>query len=334
MQGNEIKNEINIENIKTHICKTIKNNNTELMSVVKSYNFFTKNEININNILHLLENKHKRYITIKSAKGLKIGEYNHNIDKLFLIKYNETPNQFIQGFTKFLYNKCEKDYIYSVIESYIYIMNSILKLQKEGIIYFNFSSLCVKFVNINNPHGVLYDFENSLLEKYITSNTKDEDEKKYLYFSYFIKKNQNFTFKSFELHVLFYLYHMDETHLSKFKITEIINKFVENMTHVFKEQDKQISINNCKQFMEQFINKNKFIIIDKLLSYYNTWDNYGVSILYLYLVENIIKGYKTQPRFMRKFQDILYLNVSQNPQNRLSINETILKFKDLFQFWV
>ena len=127
---------------------------------------------------------------------------------------------------------------------------------------------------------------------------------------------------------------MDETYLSKFKITEIIHIFVENMTHVFKEQDKQISINNCNQFMEPFINKNKRIVINILLSYYNTWDNYGVSILYLCLVDNIIKGYKTQHRFMSKFQDILYLNVSQNPQYRLSIEETILKFNDLFQFWL
>lgn len=38
-------------------------------------------------------------------------------------------------------------------------------------------------------------------------------------------------------------------------------------------------------------------------------------------------------RFMSKFQDILNQNLSPNPNQRMTIEETINKFNDLFQYW-
>lgn len=321
-------------NTNTNTNKNKNKNNTskQVVSKVKEYDFFTLNEIRINNILHIFPKKEKRFITIKSAKKLKINDNPINNDKKYvLIKYNQEEDQYIEGFSKFVYNKGEKEYIYSVIESYIYILNSFLQLNKEGIVYYHFTSENVLFFDIYNPHCLLKGFQDSLLMSQM------DESNSYSYFSNFIKKNQNqnqnFTFKAFEVHVLFYLYKMEEEYLSHYKITRIIDKFIENLAPVLKEQPESLLKGQCQTFMEPFINKNKKDIIRKLTSYYDTWDNYSLSILYLYLVENIIQGYQTQMRFMSYFKDILYENLSPNPEQRLSLEETMIRFHQLFKYW-
>ena len=349
-----MRNNMNVEGILRHIGKNGENDkrsknkikkDTNIVTKIKPYNFFTRNEININNSLHLLEHKTNRYITITKATKLSINEVDDDIinkteiskgNEYILLKYEENEGENIEGLTRFLYNKGEKEYIYGVIESYFYIMKTFFQLQKEGIIYYNFSSEKMKFKDIYNPHCLLYDFELSLIERKIklNENTNNTNKKEIIeYFYNFITKSQNFTFKPFEVHVLFYLYKMEEQYLSKYKITQIIDKYVENMGSILKGQTEKLINQECQQYMEQFINKNKEQIMIQLIMHYKTWDNYSVSILYLHLVENIIQGYKIQMRFMSKFQDILNQNLSQNPNQRMTIEDTINKFNDLFQYW-
>jgi hypothetical protein len=345
-----MRNNMNVEGILRHIelkskyNKSSKNKikkDTNIITKIKPHNFFARNEININNSLHLLEHKKNRYITIKKATKLSINEVNDDIinkteiskrNEYIMIKYEEYEDENLEGITRFLYNKGEKEYIYGVIESYFYIIKTFFQLQKVGIIYYNFSSEKMKFKDIYNPHCLLYDFESSLMERKI--NIKNANKNEIIeYFYNFIMKQQNFTFKPFEVHVLFYLYKMEEPYLCKYKITQIIDRYVENMGSILKGQTEKMIKQECHHFLKQFINKNKEETMIQLIIHYKTWDNYSVSILYLRLVENIIQGYKTQMIFMSKFQDILNQNLSQNPNQRMTIEKTINKFNDLFQYW-
>lgn len=349
-----MRNNINVEGILRHIGKNSnysENNKNKIkkqeriVTKIKSYNFFARNEININNLLHLLDQKRNRYITIKKATKLRINEVDGDIIKkteiskgneYIMIKYEENEGEYIEGITRFLYNKGEKEYIYGVIESYFYAIKTFYQLQKEGVIYYNFSSENMKFKDIYNPHCLLNDFEASLMERKIklNENTNTTNKQEIIeYFYNFIMKPQNFTFKAFEVHVLFYLYKMEEQYLSKYKITQIIDKYEDNVRSILKGQTEKMIKQECHKYMEQYINKNKEEIMIQLISHYKTWDNFSVSILYLHLVENIIQGYKTQMRFMSKFQDILNQNLSPNPNQRMTIEETIKKFNDLFQYW-
>jgi hypothetical protein len=341
-------NNLNVEGILSHIDKRNKyttkeiKKDTNMVTKIKQYNFFTRNEININNSLHLLEHKKNRYITIKKATKLRINEVEDDIinkteiskgNEYIMVKYEENEGEYIEGITRFLYNKGEKEYINGVIESYFYIIKTFFQLQKEGIIYYNFSSEKMKFKDIYNPHCLIYDFESSLIERKINDSNNPNKNEIIEYFHNFIMKPQDFTFKPFEVHILFYLYKMEQQYLSKYKITQIIDKYVENMGSILKGQTEKMIKQECHKYMDQFINKNKEEIMIQLILHYKTWDNYSVSILYLHLIENIIQGYKIQMIFMSKFQDILNQNLSQNPNQRMTIEETINKFNDLFQYW-
>jgi len=169
-----------------------------------------------------LEHKTNRYITITKATKLSINEVNEDIinkteiskgNEYILLKYEENEDEYIEGITRFLYNKGEKEYIYGVIESYFYIIKTFYQLQKEGIIYYDFSSEKMKFKDIYNPHCLLYDFESSLMERKIklNENTNNENKNEIIeYFHNFIMKPQNFTFKPFEVYDVCYLYTMEE----------------------------------------------------------------------------------------------------------------------------
>jgi hypothetical protein len=141
-----MRNNLNVEGILRHIGKKrekeVKKEAT-IVTKIKPYNFFTRNEININNVLHLLEHKRNRYITIKKATKLSINEVDDDIinkteiskgNEYIMIKYEENEGENIEGITRFLYNKGEKEYVYGVIETYFYIIKTFYQLQKEGII--------------------------------------------------------------------------------------------------------------------------------------------------------------------------------------------------------
>ena len=148
-----MRNNMNVEGILRHIEVKSKYNessknkikkDTNIVTKIKPHNFFTRNEININNSLHLLEHKKNRYITIKKATKLSINEVNDDIinkteiskrNEYIMIKYEEYEDENLEGITRFLYNKGEKEYIYGVIESYFYIIKTFFQLQKVGIIY-------------------------------------------------------------------------------------------------------------------------------------------------------------------------------------------------------
>lgn len=332
-------NVIAMEGMKQYISTQTEESNNSIekdISALKTYNFFTLNEIRIHNIIRLIPDRSNRFLCITSCKQINIGEVSdskiireniNNNPEYMLIKYNKNKKEYIQSLTSFLHNKSPKEYVFDVIESYTYLLKSFKILQENKIVYFDFSSHKMLFHEIDNPHTILRDFENSLC---VNKLVKDEQ---YIY--KFIQKIQNFTFKPFEIHILFYLMKMktEEEYLSRFKINQIIDKFVDNLEDILMDQSKEMIQTNCHDYLDKFANKHKKNIYRDIISHHESWDNYSLSILYLHLVEQI-RDFPRSQDFMKRFQNILYKNISQNPARRFSLKETIAEFNLLFQYWV
>ena len=78
--------------------------------------------------------------------------------------------------------------------------------------------------------------------------------------------------------------------------------------------------------MEYKKNKDYISSIKELLKFWNTWDNYSLSIMYLrFLYYLNINGY-IENIFIEKLTEILLTNIHPNPNKRLNIDNTILKF--------
>ena len=89
-----------------------------------------------------------------------------------------------------------KRFIFSIIESFSYILQSLEKLNANNICFFNLSPQNIGF-SLNNP--ILHNFQTSLQISKLSQS----------YITNIIKKVDNYTHKPLEVHVLFYLIQND-----------------------------------------------------------------------------------------------------------------------------
>ena len=66
--------------------------------------------------------------------------------------------------------------------------------------------------------------------------------------------------------------------------------------------------------------------IKKILSYWDTWDNYSLSVLYLKIIYYLNPGGYITNTFLSFFTEILLINISPNPVKRFNIADTIHSF--------
>ena len=71
--------------------------------------------------------------------------------------------------------------------------------------------------------------------------------------------------------------------------------------------------------------------IKKLISGYKTWDNYGVSSLYLRIIHLSYKNKIPKSIFLIEFTKLLLQNLSPDPKDRLSFKDTHSKMITLIK---
>jgi hypothetical protein len=152
-----------------------------------------------------------------------------------------------------------------------------------------------------------------------------------IYISKIIKQMTNFTYKPLEIHVLFYLIINNEETLSYSLIDTICDNYVKNMdvlslfTQNYRETFKKTSID----YLTKYINKPKSRIILDILEFSKYWDNFSISMIYLYIVGNICRVFSLKETFMNKFTTILITNIHPNPTKRETLEQTSEKFNKL-----
>ena len=214
-----------------------------------------------------------------------------------------------------------KEVILFSLETYLYLLNNLLVFQQNKISFFDLHHNNIYITKYKNP--ILSNFENSILiqelnEEYITK---------------IIKSTSDFTYKPLEVHLLFYLIINNESSLSSSLSYEICEHFMKNM-HVLSLFDQTIREKykkECTTSLNKYINKSRSVIITDIIKYSNTWDNYGLSILYLHIFFVELNSFSLKEGFMTDFLNILFKNISANPSNRLSLEDTLNSYNMLFE---
>ena len=117
---------------------------------------------------------------------------------------------------------------------------------------------------------------------------------------------------------------------SKTDLKELAHEYVKNN----KGLTKNYSSNFLKQFEKKCYNQvlyyNSFSDekrLSKLVNYWPTFDNYGLSIMYLKFLSYInIDGYNNNP-FVIFLSKLCLQNIDPDPEKRLGIMETLQTFK-------
>ena len=302
-------------------------NNEKNQTNIACYDFFSMNQIKISEILTKIpyfSNYYDIFVNYDFVDIGRIGEKiieNVGLDlKYIVFNYNDEKRI---GFLDFLFNLSfgNKKFIFSILNTYTNLLNNLIKLNQNGVCFFELCSENIVFSPNSSPF--LTNFSNSLIISDLNTS----------YIQNIVKNISNYTYKPLEIHVLFYLIVNDEKTLSLSFIQDICINYVKTMDilSLFSQNYKESYEKACVETLKKYINKPKLVIISDILNYSQYWDNYSLSILYLHIIGNISNFFSLKGTFMNKFTLLLIKNIHPNPLKRETLQETSENFDKLFE---
>ena len=319
---------INRQIIKVKYKDNINSKEKQRKTRICLYNFFSINEIKVCKKILKIPYYINYFDTMNDFNFIKVGEIKgENIDinntkneeKYILCQYNNKKTIFLN---EYLFNlKNPKLFISRIFDSYSYLLTSLIHLNNNSICFFDLSTESIVFPVYMKP--LLNNFQNCILIDTLTES----------YIEKIISNVNNFTYKPLEIHVLFYLIINEEESLSYSLIDVICDNYIKNMNvlSIFSQNYKENYKKTCIEWLKKYINQPKSLIISDILEYNKYWDNYSISIIYLYIIGNICKFFSLKETFMNKLTSILIKNIHPNPLKRETLKESFENYNKLFE---
>jgi len=335
-------------------------NASQYTTRMKVVSFFTENEIQISECLRKIPHWQLYYDCIAEHEHMKVGQMRENIldnspienpplstfGKTFsearaksnhVYKRDVEPKSMKDGgfapmVCKYLQYKSidfdefflslpsPKLVVFHAIDSYSHLLNSFHRLEQVGVCYYNFSPEYLSFDEYYKPKLTQFD-------KSIQTGKINEQ-----FLVSLIRGTKDFTHKPLEVHLLFYLIANNIDLLTDDLIMIICDTFIENLAilGLFSQQYKELHKNECLSLLNRYSNKGRPEIIADVSKYIDTWDNYGLSMLYLHLIGNIASAFSLKGTIMSKLIALFTKNISPSPETRNTLQNTILIYKKLY----
>lgn len=235
-----------------------------------------------------------------------------------------------KNFLDFIVSNKSSDFnfVNLLIDNYNHLLNSIHMLINMKIVHYDLKGNNIMVNNINNLPLIL-DFglsikvdeiKSDMLEKFFYVYAPDYSPwaLEIHYLSFLLKVNNNPTMKDLE--------HMVENYVDN-ATNPIGILFQEDFVKKFKKQ--------CLKQLIKYKNMGSTNSIEYILKFWDTWDNFSLSIIFLNIFYYIYgkKKIPKQQEFIKILLEILLINVHPDPEIRLSVKNTALVFnKKLLDF--
>jgi len=215
----------------------------------------------------------------------------------------------------------ERKKFLKLINSYKHLLESIKLLNNANIVNINFHPTTLVFRD-NLP--VIGRFDECF-----HLPTMNEERKSNLFSDY----NAKNVFLPPEAHVICFLLDNKLDSLSFSSIEEICEDCRSRVASLscfskaFLDQYKE----TAHFSLQSLTNKPKHEIINEMLQKCSTWNNYGISILFLVLLRDIFKGREGFPQnsFISRFSQILTLGIHPIPEKRPTSLQNVSLFNDI-----
>ncbi len=297
--------------------------------VLQTQSFFHQNELDVTDAIRQISCYRAYYNVMIELEPLKIGETNEfmiepcNVQskcEYFLCKY--AIRRDTVDFDDFLFEmSSSRLFISETLNIYSSLLNSLIRLNNNNVCFFSISNSAIQIRDGSNP--ILTNFGQCVLIDRLNND----------YICKIIGVDTDYTYKPLELHVLFYLTRNDEITLSFELIETICERYMTNMEvlELFSQEQLDSYKTTCMTFMRSYVNKPKSAIIADIITYVNTWDNFGLSILYLHIFGTIRRVFSLNEGFINEFMIILTRNASPNPAKRGSLADTRRCYDKLYE---
>ena len=291
------------------------------------------NEVKIGKIISNLDGYINHFSPIIGVDDLKFKKFKFNkYKKCSILKSRPKKKKFILMKLDYIKGSPFIDYIIkqgntiqlinNLIHSYNHLLNGISILTHNKVVHFDLKGDNILFDEFRKI-PILIDFGLSILFDDINAiSTNTLFLNKYFYIfapEYYIWP--------IEVHYLCYILNEKNT-CSNEDLNSIIDEYISNNPAFFN-----FSKNFMKKYKEKCFHQlkyyNRFESNERILTilkYWNTWDNYALSILYLKFLRYLNIGGFDNNKFTIYFSQFLLHNINPNPEERLSLDDTKYEF--------
>jgi hypothetical protein len=291
-------------------------------------NFFSLNEIEISQRILQIKNYSQHFNPILSNSYVNIGEIDDECFKeitekqesLMVKRLNMEKNQ---TFYQLFYEKPRKTnprkYLLNLINSYKGLLETIKKLESSNLVNLDF-----------HPSTLVYKEESPVFtdfSRFFHFPTMNKERISNLFSNY----NPKNVFLPPEAQLICFLIENQHESVSNANIEEMVRETESRLgslscfTESFIEQYKE----NTRFSLQSFINKPKILIIQDILLKSPTWNNYGLSMLFIVLLRDIFRPLPRENKFISQLSQLLTQNIHPIPDKRLSPMQNISLFNDI-----
>ena len=211
-----------------------------------------------------------------------------------------------------------------MINSFKNLLNITRVLDERKVVHMNLVPKNIFFTRDESPYLTNFD-QSFILEKDELERKSNEEVHNYNFSEY----NPYKIHLPLEVHLLCFMNDRKYESLSAANIETVVNDWFDGVSlspfgKYIPEEFKAAAIFSRRSL----INKPKNIIMDDILSFAWTWNNYSLNIIYLYLLSSLDRK-EYSHRFIDSFVCILLLNISGDCSTRETTEKTMQLFDDL-----
>ena len=304
-----------------------------IVTKLQRMDFNAQNEIDIGDRIKDIPNYQLFYIPVighcpiklslidnSTLKQCEVVSSNKNVEYI-LMDMNFVENYpFYEFLTDISKNK--KSIILNILDTYSFLCNSIKVLVAQGVVQFDFKSENILYSRkTQNP--LIIDFGISFHAPSLKSSNWDD---------YFYVYAPDYYIWPLEVHCINFLLNEDSSKLTLSSVSEIArevtkhNKGLAIFTENFRKEYEEACVNALRPYVGKPVDKT----ISELIKNYKTWDNFGLSILYLRLMEFLFGNQFFKNKLIIMFSQLLLINIHPDPKKRKTLEETIETYNSIF----
>ena len=298
------------------------------VSKIQRYNKNAENEIKIGKALQEVRGFENHFAPILKYCSIDVAKVKDNDKKKCTVLKKTKTKDFVVMKLNYINGMDFIDYIVehrnsvqiisNLISSYNHLLKSISMMVGKNIFHGDLKGTNILF-DLEKQVPILIDFGLSVKIENINMNN--------LKHIFYIFAPEYYVWP-LEVHYLNFLLHEnkdptedDLKNIAK-KFTENNKGLIKNFSPSFLNKYQDKCFLQLKKYEKLSMEKR----VKKITGYWNTYDNYALSIMYLKFISYINMNKYEENAFMIFLSKLLLINIDPNPDNRLNIVETIHTF--------
>ena len=301
-----------------------------IVTKVQEKNFTSDNEIKIGTLIHKQGGYELFFLPVISACDINIRKASRRelskckIVKDYKNKYVAMKMVYVENndFADIIKKNKASDIILTFIESYRYLLMALEKLNTINVVHFD-----IKLENIIF-HGATYDpriidFGISIPIDELTKSTMK---------NYFYVYAPTYYVWCIDINIICFLLHETKNELTEEDAESLAGLYVSanRALELYSPEFINQFLELCVKQTKKYVGRPRDEVIQELLSYSKTWDNYSLSIIYLKLINTLFPNHENSNTFIILMSQILLANIHPDPTRRLSIQDTMTEFSNIF----